>query len=91
MLANLTHAILRGGQYVIQRKCRRFGEAAISAQAVAQTEEATKNALVMPFIRVLGFDVFDPTRVIPEYVAEVGLKKGVKIDYAVKIGSRSHI
>lgn len=59
---------------------------AISAQAVAQTEEATKNAIVMPFLRVLGFDVFDPTQVIPEYVADVGLKKGEKIDYAIKIG-----
>ena len=61
---------------------------AISAQAVAQTEEATKNAIVMPFLRVLGFDVFDPTQIIPEYVADVGLKKGEKIDYAVKIGDR---
>ncbi|WP_299644646.1 type I restriction enzyme HsdR N-terminal domain-containing protein [Devosia sp.] len=61
---------------------------AISAQAVAQTEEATKNAIIMPFLRVLGFDVFDPTQVIPEYVADVGLKKGEKIDYAVKIGNR---
>ncbi len=61
---------------------------AISAQAVAQTEEATKNAIVMPFLRVLGFDVFDPTQIIPEYVADVGLKKGEKIDYAVKIGNR---
>lgn len=61
---------------------------AISAQAVAQTEEATKNAIVMPFLRVLGFDVFDPTQIIPEYVADVGLKKGEKIDYACKIGDR---
>ena len=61
---------------------------AISAQAIAQTEEATKNAIVMPFLRVLGFDVFDPSQVIPEYVADVGLKKGEKIDYAVKIGDR---
>ena len=45
---------------------------AISAQGIAQTEEATKNAVVMPFLRVLGFDVFDPTQVIPEYVADVG-------------------
>jgi hypothetical protein len=42
----------------------------------------------MPFLRVLGFDVFDPTQVIPEYIADVGLKKGEKIDYAVKIGDR---
>jgi hypothetical protein len=61
---------------------------AISAQAVAQTEEATKNAIVMPFLRVLGFDVFDPMQVVPEYVADVGLKKGEKIDYAVKVGDR---
>lgn len=61
---------------------------AISAQAVAQTEEATKNAIVMPFLRVLGFDVFDPMQVIPEFIADVGLKKGEKIDYAVKIGDR---
>ena len=61
---------------------------AISAQAIAQTEEATKNAIIMPFLRVLGFDVFDPTQVIPEYVADVGLKKGEKIDYAIKIGDR---
>lgn len=61
---------------------------AINAQAVAQTEEATKNAIVMPFLRVLGFDVFDPAQVIPEYVADIGLKKGEKIDYAVKIGNK---
>lgn len=61
---------------------------AISAQAVAQTEEATKNAIIMPFLRVLGFDVFDPSQVIPEYVADVGLKKGEKIDYAVRIGNK---
>lgn len=61
---------------------------AISAQAIAQTEEATKNAIVMPFLRVLEFDVFDPTQIIPEYVADVGLKKGEKIDYAAKIGDR---
>jgi len=61
---------------------------AISAQAVAQTEEATKNAIVMPFLRVLGFDVFDPTQVVPEYVADVGLKKGEKIDYAVFINGK---
>lgn len=49
-----------------------------------QTEEATKNAFVMPFIHsVLGYDVFDPTEVIPEYVCDVGTKKGEKIDYAI--------
>ncbi len=51
---------------------------------ILQTEEATKNALVMPFIRILGYDIFDPTEVVPEFVADVGIKKGEKVDYAIK-------
>jgi stress response protein SCP2 len=47
------------------------------------TEEATKNALVMPFIGTLGYDVFDPLEVIPEYIADYGVKKGEKVDYAL--------
>lgn len=48
------------------------------------TEEATKNAFVMPFIHnVLGYDVFDPREVTPEFVCDIGTKKGEKIDYAI--------
>ena len=48
------------------------------------TEEATKTAFVMPFIHnVLGYDVFDPSEVTPEFVCDVGTKKGEKIDYAI--------
>jgi hypothetical protein len=50
---------------------------------LVQTEEATKNAFIMPFIAALGYDVFDPTEVTPELVADVGTKKGEKIDYAI--------
>ncbi|MCB0110730.1 MAG: type I restriction enzyme HsdR N-terminal domain-containing protein [Caldilineaceae bacterium] len=49
-----------------------------------QTEEATKHALVMPFISALGYDVFDPTEVVPELNADVGTKKGEKVDYAIR-------
>lgn len=49
-----------------------------------ETEEATKNALVMPFIsNVLGYDVFNPHEVVPEFVADVGTKRGEKVDYAI--------
>jgi hypothetical protein len=47
------------------------------------TEEATKNAFIMPFLQVLGYDVFNPLEVVPEFVADIGLKKGEKIDYAI--------
>jgi hypothetical protein len=48
-----------------------------------QTEEATKNAMVMPFIQILGYNVFDPLEVTPELIADVGTKKGEKVDYAI--------
>lgn len=49
-----------------------------------QTEEATKNAFVMPFIStILGYDVFNPLEVVPEFTADVGLKRGEKVDYAI--------
>lgn len=48
-----------------------------------QTEEATKNALVMPFIAALGYDVFNPKEVVPEFTADIGTKKGEKVDYAI--------
>ncbi len=48
-----------------------------------QTEEATKNAFIMPFLQILGYDVFNPLEVVPEYVTDIGTKKGEKIDYAI--------
>ena len=47
------------------------------------TEEATKNALVLPVINALGYNVFDPTEVVPEFIADVGTKKGEKVDYVI--------
>lgn len=49
-----------------------------------ETEEATKNAFIMPFLNALGYDIFDPREVVPEFTADVGNKKGEKVDYAIK-------
>ncbi|MGL2965874.1 type I restriction endonuclease [Flavobacterium sp. XGLA_31] len=48
-----------------------------------ETEESTKHAFVLPFINLLGYDTFNPTEVVPEYTADLGLKKGEKVDYAI--------
>jgi hypothetical protein len=56
-----------------------------------QTEESTKTALVMPFITALGYDVFNPQEVVPEYVADVGTKKGEKVDYAIMLEGKPAI
>lgn len=50
---------------------------------VLLTEEAAKNALVMPFLQALGYNVFNPSEVIPEFTCDVGTKKGEKVDYAI--------
>jgi predicted type IV restriction endonuclease len=56
-----------------------------------QTEEATKNALVMPFIQSLGYNPFDPTEVTPELTADIGIKKGEKVDYAILLNGKPMI
>lgn len=48
-----------------------------------ETEESTKHAFTLPFISILGYDAFNPTEVIPEFTADLGLKKGEKVDYAI--------
>ena len=48
------------------------------------TEEAAKHAFVLPFLSALGYDVFNPMEVIPELDADHGIKKGEKVDYAIK-------
>jgi len=51
-----------------------------------ETEEATKTAFVLPFINLLGYDIFNPMEVTPEFTADLGLKKGEKVDYAIYQG-----
>jgi len=53
-----------------------------------QTEEATKTALILPFIKYLGYNVFDPSEVVPEFIADIGTKKGEKADYAIMIDGK---
>lgn len=53
-----------------------------------QTEEATKTALILPFIQALGYNIFDPTEVVPEFTADIGTKKGEKVDYAIFLNGK---
>lgn len=68
----------------ILEKLNSLSEKVKQQSTLIQTEEATKSAFVMPFINnILGYDVFDPIEVIPEFICDVGTKKGEKIDYAI--------
>lgn len=47
-----------------------------------QTEEATKNAFIMPVIAAWGYDIFNPFEVVPEMDCDL-TRKGDKLDYAI--------
>lgn len=62
---------------------KQFSKRVESMKDSLQTEEATKTALIMPFFSMLGYDVFNPQEFVPEFTADVGIKKGEKVDYAI--------
>ncbi len=64
-------------------KVNQLKERSANLKDSLQTEEATKNALIMPFLNALGYDVFNPLEVVPEFIADSRLKKDEKVDYAI--------
>lgn len=67
---------------------RTLADRAAKSREHIKTEEATKMALIAPFLQALGYDIFDPTEVIPEFTADLGTKKGEKVDYAIRQGGK---
>ncbi len=68
---------------MFEEKIKNFVNRVSTLRESVATEEATKTALIMPFFQILGYDVFNPSEFVPEYVADVGIKKGEKVDYAI--------
>ena len=62
---------------------KQFSKRVENIKDTIQTEEATKTAILMPFFQLMGFDVFNPNEFVPEFTADVGIKKGEKVDYAI--------
>ena len=62
---------------------RSLANKAATLQGTLQTEEATKMSLIVPMFTAMGYDVFNPNEFCPEYTADVGIKKGEKVDYAI--------
>lgn len=62
---------------------KQFSERISKLKDNITTEEATKMSLIIPLFQLLGYDVFNPLEFCPEYIADVGLKKGEKVDYAI--------
>lgn len=71
-----------------EEKMKEFMERVEKLKQSITTEEATKTSLIMPFFQILGYDIFNPNEFIPEFVADVGIKKGEKVDYAIVLNDR---
>ncbi len=72
-------------------KLNQFAQRVESLKDSIATEEATKTSIIMPFFQMLGYDVFNPLEFVPEFTADVGIKKGEKIDYAIVIDGKPMI
>lgn len=66
-----------------KEEIKQLGERVLKLKDQVKTEEATKSAFVMPFIQILGYDLFNPVEVVPEFVTDFGAKNIEKVDYAI--------
>ena len=64
---------------------RNFSSHVLKIKDVVATEQATKTSLVMPFFKLLGYDIFNPKEFVPEFSADIGNMKSDKVDYAIVI------
>lgn len=67
---------------------KQLSSRALKLKDQVQTEEATKMSLIVPFFQALGYDVFNPHEFTPEFTADVGIKKGEKVDYAIMLDGK---
>lgn len=66
-----------------KEQIKQLGDKVVKMKDQIQTEEATKSAFIMPFIQCLGYDVFNPMEVVPEFITDYGAKNIEKVDYAI--------
>lgn len=74
-----------------QDNLKQLGKRVIELKDSIGTEKATKTSLIMPFFATLGYDLFNPTEFVPEFTADVGIKKGEKVDYAIVLDGKPTI
>ena len=62
---------------------KQFAQRVTTMTPSITNEESTKMSMIIPFFQLLGYDVFNPNEFYPEYTADIGIKKGEKVDYAI--------
>lgn len=75
----------------LEASVRSLAERVATLKSRVTTEEATKTSFVLPFLQMLGYDIFNPLEVVPEYDAVRGIKKGEKVDYCILLNDKPAI
>lgn len=75
----------------VKDSLKQVGKRVLDLSSSISNEEQTKNAFIMPFFQALGYDIFNPLEFVPEFTADVGIKKGEKVDYAIIIDGQPQI
>lgn len=70
---------------------KNFCTNSIEKKKEIHSEETTKIALIYPFLKVMGYDIENPSEVKAEYVADVGTRKQEKVDIAILIEKQVQI
>jgi hypothetical protein len=81
-------SVVVGASMTFAERIKDLSRRSKNASKHALTEEATKTSVVLPMLQAFGFDPFNLDEVLPEFVADVGLKKGEKVDFVLKIGGK---
>lgn len=67
----------------MKNKIRILSEKILKIRQEVKTEESTKTSMILPLFQILEYDIFNPKEFTAEFIADVGLKKGEKVDYLV--------
>ena len=66
-----------------ENEIKEFSKEIKSKKEHIDSEETTKIALIIPFLRLMGYDTANPAEVRAEYTADIGTKQGEKVDIAI--------
>lgn len=62
---------------------QQFASTVGDVKGCCRTEESTKHSLILPVIQMLGYDIFNPTEVVPEVDCDIR-QGGEKVDYVIQ-------
>lgn len=73
----------RSADYGLYRSVKAIFKACREHEGLHSDRRGYENCDHYAFFSMLGYDVFNPQEFVPEFTADVGIKKGEKVDYAI--------